>query len=112
VKGFPQFLKVDMGISGREIRGIYHMGQPQGVLEEIPGRSFGGIITSDFWGTYRKFGRKSGALIQFCRAHLIREVLFLGKLKERGVVGYGNRVIKQIWLMFETIGMKEEVGGR
>ncbi|MDR2304226.1 MAG: transposase [Treponema sp.] len=47
------------------------------VLEEMPGAAFGSIITSDFFGAYRKFGRMSGALIQFCRAHLIREVLFL-----------------------------------
>jgi transposase len=88
-----------------------------GVLEEILGRSFGGIITSDFFGAYRKFQRMSGALIQFCGtliqfcgAHLIREVLFFGKLKDRGVVRYGKRVIKQIRLMFETIGEKGAVG--
>jgi hypothetical protein len=38
-------------------------GRGEGVLEEILGRSFGGIITSDFFGAYRKFQRMSGAVI-------------------------------------------------
>jgi hypothetical protein len=82
----------------------------EGVLEEIPGTAFGGIITSDFFGAYRKFCRVSGAVIQFCRAHLIREVLFPEELKDRAVVRYGKRIIKQIRLMFETIQEKGVAG--
>jgi transposase len=80
------------------------------VLEEIPGTAFAGIITSDFFGAYRKFSRVSGAAVQFCRAHLIREVLFLETLQEKAVVRYGKRIIKQIRQMFQTIHRKDEIG--
>jgi transposase len=82
----------------------------EGVLEEILGTAFGGIITSDFFGAYRKFQRVTGALLQFCWAHLIREVLFLEGLKEKAVARYGRRILKQIRQMFETIRGKGLVG--
>jgi hypothetical protein len=82
------------------------------VLEEILGKEYRGIISCDFFSAYRKFRRISSALLQFCWAHLIREVLFLLKLEGEDVRRYGRRVIKQIKGMFETIhlkeGMKEE----
>jgi hypothetical protein len=80
------------------------------VLEEPLGRACRGIITSDFFGAYRKFCRVSGAAIQFCWAHLIREVLFLEKLRDQAVVRYGKRILKQIRLMFETIRVKGTMG--
>jgi hypothetical protein len=46
------------------------------VLEEILGNGYRGIITCDFYGAYRKFYRVgAGVLLQFCWAHLIREIL-------------------------------------
>jgi hypothetical protein len=52
----------------------------------------------------------SGALIPFCWAHLIREILFLEKLKDKAAERYGKRIIKQIRLMFQTIQEKGTVG--
>jgi hypothetical protein len=51
----------------------------------------------------------TGSLPQFCRAHCIREVLFLLKPEDAGVRRYGRRLIKQIGLMFETIRRKGEI---
>jgi transposase len=79
----------------------------EGVLEEILGKEYTGIISCDFYSTYRKFGRVTGAMLQFCWAHFIREVLFLLKLEDAGVRRYGRRLIKQIREMFETIHRKE-----
>jgi hypothetical protein len=83
---------------------------PSSDLEEILGTAFGGIITSDFFGAYRKFSRVSGTGIQLCWAHLIREVLFLETLQENAAVRYGKRIINQIRLMFQTIHRKGEIG--
>jgi transposase len=80
-----------------------------GVLEEVLGKAFGGIISCDFYGAYRKFQRLSCALLQLCWAHFIREVLFLQELGDERVRRYGRRVIKQIRLMFETIHRKGEL---
>jgi transposase len=82
----------------------------ESVLEEILGAAFRGIITCDFYGAYRKFQRVTGALLQFCWAHFIREVLFLLGLKDAAVRRYGKRILKQIEGMFETIHRQGEMG--
>jgi transposase len=80
------------------------------VLEDVLGKGYEGIISCDFFAVYRMFYRVSGAMVQFCWAHLIREVLFLLKLGEGEVARYGRRVIKQIALMFRTIHLRGEMG--
>ncbi|MDR3333678.1 MAG: transposase, partial [Treponema sp.] len=62
----------------------------------------GGIIICDFWGAYRTFKRISSCLLQFCWAHLIREIRFLAESPDKGVRRYGRRVLKVIRLMFQT----------
>jgi transposase len=37
----------------------------EGVLEEILGKEYTGIITCNFYGAYRKFCRETGGLLQF-----------------------------------------------
>jgi hypothetical protein len=44
-----------------------------------------GIISCDFFGAYRKFERMTGALLQLCWAHFIREALFLLKEEDEAV---------------------------
>jgi hypothetical protein len=78
-------------------------------LEEILEKAFKGIISCDFYGAYRKFQGVAGVLLQFCWAHLIREVLFLLELKEAATVRYGRRILKQIRGMFETIHRRGEM---
>jgi hypothetical protein len=79
----------------------------EGVLEDALGKGYRGIISCDFYGAYRKFGRVSGGQLPFCWAHLIRDVLFLAGLKEVPVVRYGKRILKRIRGMFETIHLRE-----
>jgi transposase len=82
----------------------------EAVLEEVLGKEYEGIISCDFFAAYRMFYRESKAMVQFCWAHLIREVLFLLKLEEEEVRRYGRRVIKQIKAMFETIHRQDKMG--
>jgi transposase len=44
------------------------------VLKAVLGEEYHGIIICDFWGAYRVFKRISSCLLQFCWAHLIREM--------------------------------------
>jgi transposase len=80
-------------------------------LEDVLGKEYKGIISCDFYGAYRKFRRVTGALLQFCWAHFIREVLFLLELEDAAVRRYGKRILKQVRQMFHTIhgkgGMEE-----
>ena len=41
------------------------------------------MLGCDYFGAYRKYMRKFGELIQFCLAHLIRDVKFLTTLPDK-----------------------------
>jgi hypothetical protein len=79
------------------------------VLIGILGQDFDGIISCDFYGAYRKFKRLTSGLLQFCWAHLIREILFLQGLTDAAVVRYAKRILKQVARMFETIHAKDDM---
>jgi len=51
------------------------------VLEEMLGKDFAGIIGADYWGAYRKYARLFDVRMQYCMAHLIREIRFLAEHK-------------------------------
>jgi len=44
------------------------------VLRKTLGETFGGVIGCDYFSAYRKYMGDSGATVQFCMAHLIRDI--------------------------------------
>jgi len=82
------------------------------VLENLLGKDYAGIISCDFWGAYRKFSRQTSVELQFCWAHLIREVKFLAESKDKSVSRYGKRLLKRIREMFSTIHRQDELTER
>jgi transposase len=79
------------------------------VLEEVLGNGYEGIVSCDFWGAYKKYAAKTAplTLIQFCWAHLIREILFLAESGDRRVSGYGKRLLSEVKKMYETIHQRD-----
>lgn len=47
------------------------------VLIDILGKDYSGVITCDYFSANKKFIRLSNALVQYCWAHLIRDIKFL-----------------------------------
>jgi transposase len=84
----------------------------QEVLKAVLGEEYGGMIICDFWGAYRAFKRISSCLLQFCWAHLIREIRFLEESADQGVRRYGRRVLKAVRLMFQSIHEREQMKRR
>jgi len=84
---------------------VFHVDPSRGsvVLEKLLGKDYAGIISCDFWGAYRKFDRLTGVALQFCWAHVIREVKFLAESKDKKVAKYGKRLLESIRKMFTTI---------
>ena len=74
------------------------------VLESVLGKDYAGIISCDFWGAYRKFSRLGEAVLQYCWAHITRDVRYLaeGKKQKRRVSNYGKRLLAVIQNMFST----------
>jgi transposase len=79
------------------------------VLEAVLGKGYGGIVSSDFWSAYKKYVVKIAPLvmIQFCWAHLIREIKFLAGHGDKRVSGYGKRLLGEVKRMYETIHWRE-----
>jgi transposase len=72
------------------------------VLKEFLGESFAGIVGCDYHSAYRKFLNDIGAAMQFCWAHLIRDVKFLTKLTDRVTRRWGEKLLASIKRLFRT----------
>src|SRR5262249_20786762 len=60
------------------------------VLIEVLGAEFDGVLGCDYFSAYRRYHRECGVVLQFCLAHLIREVKYLTTLPDRRGPAYGG----------------------
>ncbi len=70
------------------------------VLYEFLGETFSGVIGCDYYSVYRKFLAETDAVMQFCWAHLIRDVKFLTTLTDPVTVRYGQKLLSKIKSLF------------
>jgi len=62
------------------------------VLIEVLGTEFNGVLGCDYFSAYRKYMREFHVLVQFCMAHLIRDVKFLLTLPAPEDQAYAERL--------------------
>jgi hypothetical protein len=79
------------------------------VLIEVLGEEFEGVLGCDYFGAYRRYMRECGVLLQFCLAHLIRDVKFLLTLPDRRDVAYGDKLLATLRCLFGVIHEKEQL---
>lgn len=82
------------------------------VLMRILGEDFKGILGCDYYGAYRKYARQCSVLVQFCLAHLIRDVKYLCEFPEIQVQRYGQRLLAGLQALFWTLHRKDQLSGR
>lgn len=70
------------------------------VLYEFLGETFSGVIGCDYYSVYRKFLGETEAVMQFCWAHLIRDVKFLTTLTDPVTRRYGRKLLTHIKRLF------------
>ena len=73
------------------------------VLREVLGEAFAGTLGCDYFSAYHKYGKDFEAAMQFCLAHLIRDVKFLATLPEPAIVAYGERMLVELRHLFHII---------
>ena len=73
------------------------------VLVRTLGKEFKGILGCDYFGAYRKYMGKMNVLVQFCLAHLIRDVKFLQTVPDRSTRSYAERVLQKLRQLFRII---------
>ena len=79
------------------------------MLFDILGQNFAGSLRADFWGAYRKYARQCGVLIQFCLAHLIREVKYLCEFPEPSVQRYGQALLAGLKELFGVLHRRAQL---
>ncbi len=72
------------------------------VLKEFLGDTFAGVVGCDYHSAYRKFLNDIGASMQFCWAHLIRDVKFLTTLPDRVTRSFGEKLLASIKRLFRV----------
>jgi transposase len=79
------------------------------VLIAVLGAEFDGVLGCDYFSAYRRYQRECGVLLQFCLAHLIRDVKFLTTLPDPRDRAYGERLREALRRLFGVIHRREEM---
>ena len=73
------------------------------VLINVLGTEFDGVLGCDYFSSYRCYMRKFNVSVQFCLAHLIRDVKFLTTLPDARDRVYGERLREALRRLFAVI---------
>jgi transposase len=79
------------------------------VLIEVLGKEFNGVLGCDYFSAYRRYQREFDVTLQFCLAHLIRDVKFLTTLPDAREQQYGTRLREALRALFGVIHRREQV---
>ncbi len=78
------------------------------VLLDVLGAEFTGVIGCDYFSAYRKYMRLNDSVaVQFCLAHLIRDVKYLTTLSDAPTQAYGERLRQALKSLFEVIHRRQ-----
>ena len=79
------------------------------VLIDVLGAEFNGVLGCDYFSAYRRYLREFDASLQFCLAHLIRDVKFLTTLPDVQEQEYGMRLREALRSLFGVIHRREQL---
>jgi transposase len=79
------------------------------VLLKVLGEEFDGVLGCDYFSAYRKYMKDFGIAVQFCLAHLVREVKFLRTLPDRPTRRYAQRLLDSLRKLFHVIHRRDEM---
>jgi transposase len=79
------------------------------VLREVLGETFGGALGCDYYSAYQKYTKDCGVRVQFCLAHLIRDLKFLATLGG-ATAAYGERLLEEMRALFHIFHRRGRMG--
>jgi len=79
------------------------------VLMDVLGKEFKGVLGCDFFSAYRRFMRECDVILQFCLAHLIRDVKYLTTLPGKEDKAYGEGLCEALRQLFRVIHDREKM---
>ncbi|MDD3546493.1 MAG: IS66 family transposase [Kiritimatiellae bacterium] len=78
------------------------------VLLDVLGEEFDGVLGCDYFSAYHKYMSDFNITVQFCIAHLIRDIKFLTGLPDAETCAYGQRLLAAVKAMFKVIHRRGE----
>lgn len=83
---------------------VFHIDPSRGseVLKAILTETFGGVLGSDYFSAYHKYLTDCGVLVQFCWAHLIRDIRFLAEQANLSLQRWGHKLLSWVRQLFDT----------
>lgn len=79
------------------------------VLIEVLGKEFNGVLGCDYFSAYRKYMKDFNIIVQFCLAHLIRDIRFLINFPDAATRVYGEKLLEGVKELFKVIHEHEEM---
>ena len=79
------------------------------VLIDVLGKEFNGVLGCDYFSAYHKYMKDFNVSIQFCIAHLIRDIRFLTTLPDEETKTYGERLLDEVRNMFKVIHERDNM---
>jgi transposase len=79
------------------------------VLIQVLGEEFKGVLGCDCFSAYRRYMREFDIRLQFCLAHLIREVKYLTTLPDGPTKAYGERFREALRGLFGVIHQRQQL---
>ena len=79
------------------------------VLLDVLGEEFNGVLGCDYFSAYHKYMSDFSITVQFCIAHLIREIKYLAGLKDADTCAYGKKLLAAVKAMFKIIHERENM---
>lgn len=92
-----------------ELFTLYRIDPSRGsvVLVDVLGKEFDGLLGCDYFSAYRKYMKDFDVRVQFCLAHLIRDVKFLIKHPNRANRRYGETLLAHLRKLFAAIHRRD-----
>ena len=82
------------------------------VLIDVLGEEFNGVLGCDYFSAYRKYMTDCDVTIQFCIAHLIRDIRFLTTMPDPETKAYGKRLLDEVRNMFKVIHERDTMSSK
>ncbi len=79
-------------------------------LREVLGENCAAVIGADFYSVYKCFMKEANVKVQFCWAHLIRDIKFLAESSDKVTANYGDRLLQLCRKIFRLHHRRDELG--
>jgi transposase len=79
-------------------------------LRQVLGSDCAALIGADLYSSYTCFMKEANIKVQFCWAHLIRDIKFLSDATDKVTANYGNRLLELCRLIFHLQHQRADLG--